>query len=89
MTSQHSVQQLSLMLTCFNKARRRCLGDTGKYVKFELDRHVKKTSKRPSLNVRMVHDHHTQLLPRDEHNCVKSAELLVGPPVGSLLTWVG
>lgn len=26
MTSQHSVQQLSLMLTCFSKARRRCLG---------------------------------------------------------------
>lgn len=26
MTSQHSVQQLSRMLTCFSKARRRCLG---------------------------------------------------------------
>lgn len=26
MTSQHRVQQLSLMLTCLSKARRRCLG---------------------------------------------------------------
>lgn len=30
MTSQHSVQQLSRMLTCFSKARRRCLGNTHK-----------------------------------------------------------
>lgn len=33
MTSQHSVQQLSRMLTCFSKARRRCLGDTPKNIK--------------------------------------------------------
>lgn len=30
MTSQHSVQQLSRMLTCFNNARRRCLQETEK-----------------------------------------------------------
>lgn len=47
MTSQHSVQQLSLMLTCFNKARRRCLGDTVKHGQCELHEQMKGSGSAP------------------------------------------